>query len=65
MMSRKAKLYDELMREVKSRWEGETRHQTALRYIREREERDEAIRERLAEYDKSAMPPDIPKEELN
>jgi len=32
------RLYDELINDVKSKHEGETRHETALRYIREREQ---------------------------
>lgn len=36
-LERLQKLYNELLYEVARKYEGETRHQTALRYIRERE----------------------------
>ncbi len=38
-MVEKAKLYDELIYAVATKYEGEPRHETALRYIREREDR--------------------------
>ena len=37
---RTASLYNELIMEVAQKFPGETRHETALRYIRERESKD-------------------------
>ena len=37
---RTAELYNELLMAVKTKYEKETRHQTALRYIQERENKD-------------------------